>query len=175
MKQASDESQRQARIIEDAYSEYIRAVRDAWVDATEKSWAAYKEHLSEVQDKSLEADKRSAESDRKYMRTLIESWDQADPQAFSADAYYDNYNERLEISSLTQQAIAKAGQTYANRLFQISVETEKRSREAERKYVIATQPAQSQEQPAGPAEVQGTTDAGRASQHRAVNPRSRRS
>jgi hypothetical protein len=52
---------------------------------------------------------------------------------------YDYHNELLDISISTQREIAKAGEIYSQRTFEISAEAHKRILGAERKHVIATQ------------------------------------
>jgi hypothetical protein len=140
MKQANEESQRQAEILETAWTEYERAVRDARMDAATESWTAHREYLKQTDERSLAAHKSSSEARRKYTTALIDSWEKADAQAAATEALYNYHGELFEISISTQREIAKTGRIYYERTFEISAETQKRILESERRYVKATQP-----------------------------------
>jgi hypothetical protein len=158
MKQASEESQRQAEILDSAWVDYLRTTRDACMEAETESWAAYREYLKQTDEKSLTAHKRSSETHRKYNRAVIDSWEEAAPQAAATEALYDYYNELLDISISTQREIAKAGEIYSQRTFEISAETHKRILGAERKHVIATQPIFAEVQEATPTGADRSSD-----------------
>jgi hypothetical protein len=158
MKHASEESQRQAEILDSAWVDYLRTTRDACMEAETETWAAYREYLKQVDEKSLTAHKRSSETHRKYNRAVIDSWEKADPQAAASEAFYDYHSELLDISISTQREIAKAGEIYSQRTFEISGETRKRILSAERKHVIATQPIFTQFQEPTPTGTDHSSD-----------------